>query len=1113
MKRNILFSITFFKVNFYAFLCLFCSVNNLGKMYMLKNEINLTIKGTGQLAFINKQYDQTNFELIVNGIPVDSHNYIYKFENDLNNVTIKFNSPIESCKNMFNDLENIIEVDLSNFDASKVTNMDSMFFKCINLEKINFGNINTSLLNNMNNTFHYCYKLASLDLSNFDTSSVTTINSIFRYCTSLTSINVSNFNTKNMVDMLDIFALCHKLTSADLSSFDTSKVTNMRGIFYQCYELKRLDLRNFNTSSVTNIIGMFGQSNYLVYINLYSFVIREGTEMGTLFDKVSPELKICINDTKTKNLLKSQNPNLNFNCLDICFKDNIKIDLKSNKCVENCNEIEYKYEYNNYCYKKCPEKTYIPINNEYLCLDKTEENNYYYDVKSQMYKECYYTCKSCKEGGNEKNNNCIECKNGFMFLNDSLNNSNCYEICKYYYYFNKSNNKYICTEDLICQGEYNKLIKNKKKCIDECYKDDIYKYEYNNICYEKCPNGTNESNYICSDVIFSEYGLSEKDEKTKMFKDYITKGNIIEKIIQSEQDFIEKGINITYQITTSDNQKNNANNDISSIDLGTCEEKLKGIYDINKTLPLIIFKIDYYPPYTLIPIVGYEIYHPINKSKLDLSYCENMIKLNIPSSINETDLFKYNPNSGFYNDECYSYTTEDGTDIILNDRKQEFKDNNLSLCQNGCDYKGYNINNKQSSCECYLKNEMDLISEIFNDPNKLSNNFDNNKTISSSGSYNIATMKCTNALFTKDGLKNNISSYIFFIFIFYFMFSIILFIKCGYSLLEKDISDVINSKNNTTNKNKKKKKIVNNTNKKNKNKKNFPPKKDKTKTINFIKNINIKKEYNRNSKIATVKNNLRALDLNKINNKRKLPRKSNILRTKNINARKLVFNDFELNTLKFEDALSYDKRTFCEYYMSLLKTKHPLIFSFCPIKDYNLMIIKLCIFCLSFSLYYSVNYFFFDEEAIHKIYKEGGKYDMEYFIPKISIAFAISHILSTIFKYIFLSERNILQVRMQPTLSKASDISWDVKRRLKIKYVIFYILGIIILGFFWILLSSFGAVYQNTQIIVIENTLISFALSLVYPFFINIFPCIFRLCSFNNKSEYLYSFSKLLQLL
>ena len=55
-----------------------------------------------------------------------------------------------------------------------------------------------------------------------------------------------------------------------------------------------------------------------------------------------------------------------------------------------------------------------------------------------------------------------------------------------------------------------------------------------------------------------------------MFKDYITKGNIIEKIIQSEQDFIEKGINITYQITTSDNQKNNTNNDISSIDLGTC---------------------------------------------------------------------------------------------------------------------------------------------------------------------------------------------------------------------------------------------------------------------------------------------------------------------------------------------------------------------------------------------------------------------------------------------------------------------------------------------------------------------------------------------------------------
>ena len=201
----------------------------------------------------------------------------------------------------------------------------------------------------------------------------------------------------------------------------------------------------------------------------------------------------------------------------------------------------------------------------------------------------------------------------------------------------------------------------------------------------------------------------------------------------------------------------------------------------------------------------------------------------------------------------------------------------------------------------------------------------------------------------------------------------------------------------------------------------------------------------------------------------------------------------------------------CILYVSN-KKKQPIIFAFCPVKDYNLMIIKLCIFCLSFAIYYSVNYFFFDEKMIHKIYEDGGKYDILYFLPKISIAFAISYFLTVIIKLIFLSERNILQVRLQATYSQANAIAPTVKRNINIKYAIFFILGIIMLIFFWMLLSSFGAVYQNTQIIVLENTLISFGISFIYPFFYNIFPCFFRMCGLNSKSEYLYNFSKVLQI-
>ena len=522
---------------------------------------------------------------------------------------------------------------------------------------------------------------------------------------------------------------------------------------------------------------------------------------------------------------------------------------------------------------------------------------------------------------------------------------------------------------------------------------------------------------------------------------------------------------------------------------------------------------------------------------MDLTYCKDiLIKLNIPASIDENNLFKYEPESGFYNDNCFSYTTKDGTDIILNDRKKEFNDNNLSLCEINCEYNGYNIDSKQSSCECVIKNKMDYISDIIDDPNKLSNVFDINETSSTFGSSNIITMKCTKALFSKDGLINNISSYILFIFIFIFLLSIILYIKCGNHLLEEDMMKILDSKKNTNkiqnNKKKSSKKKLNNRNTNIEGMINFPPKKLRIKEynlINNINNINLLKEnnfmcsnfgFNKNDKEKSLNldNKLRKKKGKKIKRKRKT--NTNIKNTDliPINQKReekieLSFNDFELNTLKYSDAKSFDKRNCFQYYISLLKTKQPVIFAFCPINDYNLIIIKLCIFCLSFSLYYSVNYFFFDDKMIHKIYKDGGKYDIIYFLPKISIAFAISHALSIIIKFIFLSERNILQVRLQPSYSKAIEIISTVQRNLTIKYIIFFILGIIILIFFWMLLSSFGAVYQNSQVIVLENTLISFGISFIYPFFINIFPCIFRMLALNSKFECLYTFSKVLQIL
>ena len=218
---------------------------------------------------------------------------------------------------------------------------------------------------------------------------------------------------------------------------------------------------------------MFAETDTLEYINISSFKInKEKTDFDWIFGNTYVKLKICLTDLQTQHILTSMIKN--FDCSEDCFSKIFKYDLKDNTCIEYCNESEYKYEYNNFCYDKCPNATYVKDDNEYFCLNKTEEDNYYYDIEKGVFKECYKTCGKCNGKGNEINNNCNECKTSFIFLNESLNEvNNCYNECPYYYYFDEFNN-YSCTDNETCPNNFDKLILEKKKCIDECKQDDIY---------------------------------------------------------------------------------------------------------------------------------------------------------------------------------------------------------------------------------------------------------------------------------------------------------------------------------------------------------------------------------------------------------------------------------------------------------------------------------------------------------------------------------------------------------------------------------------------------------------------------------------------------------------
>jgi hypothetical protein len=222
--------------------------------------------------------------------------------------------------------------------------------------------------------------------------------------------------------------------------------------------------------------------------------------------------------------------------------------------------------------------------------------------------------------------------------------------------------------------------------------------------------------------------------------------------------------------------------------------------------------------------------------------------------------------------------------------------------------------------------------------------------------------------------------------------------------------------------------------------------------------------------------------------------------------------DCELNNYNYKKALENDKRTYFEYYISLLKIKNPILFAFYPIKDYNLKIIKIDLLCLSFILYILINTLFFNNSVIHQIYEDGGAYNISFFLPKIIISFFISYFFSNIIIYFSISERNLLELKNTNDLT--DDRIEGIKRCLKIKYIIFFILSFFFLILFWYYLSSFCAIYQNTQVYLIMNVFISFSLSFIFPLIINLFPCFLRVYSLKNgKNECIYKLSKIIQII
>ena len=761
-----------------------------------------------------------------------------------------------------------------------------------------------------------------------------------------------------------------------------------------------------------------------------------------------------------------------------------------------------------------------------------------------------------------------------------------------------------------------------------------YLTNQNTISEKTFDSELSEDSFI-SDKILLEDLLNDKYKDTNLSNEEIKKlYEELKQYIYNKYDgnatIINTG-NVNVEISKLDSQQNSK--ELSSVNLGDCTKILKDKYCKDENNSLVILKFDIKPENEKSTYVQYEIYDPLLKIPLDLKECagSNAI-INVPMDLNpeiETlydslggygyNLF--NSKDSFYNDICAVFTTEDNTDILLYDRRMDIYQLtvNLSLCQEGCEFKSYNSETKKAECDCQIKNQKikTYLSELEFDKNEMVDEF--YETLKYS---NFRVIVCYKLVFNLKVFLGNIGGFVMIGLIFLFLILIMVYIFVSSKTIHKNIQSIIKEKylknyyersNKDKNKNKDRDKHKHKGRDKNKGKDKNKDK-DKDKNLNKIENKSSKSKKKRkrsrflsfndrnglkkvkskqiHSKISappkrTDKKKLSSINkltfstnsrnhINYNNNflssndlplnqneneinvfKKRKNKKCEIIRKKvkvntiynkkgtaryngEINGSKVIsstqeregkldskkdknkfkkekgkkeLNDQEMNSLEYEDAIMYDKRTYCQYYFSLLKKKHLILFTFIPTNDYNLISIKIALFLVSISLYFCINAFFFDDSSMHKIYKNSGVYNIMYRIPQLIYSSAVSAIINIVLKALSLSEKDILKIKEEKDMTVTAIKSKNIEKCLRIKFAGFFIVSLLLMVFFWYYISCFCAVYNNTQIILIKDTAISFGLSMAYPIGLNLLPGFFRIPALRaeNKDKIcLYSFSKII---
>jgi len=764
----------------------------------------------------------------LNGNNVRSFNNM--FENCFSLTSINISnlntSASDDMSYMFHNCSKIKSLDLSSFDTHLVTKMDYMFSGCESLEYLNISSFNTPKLINIIRMFHNCKLLNSLDLSNFDTSLVANMSMIFENCEnlihldikfntsnavdmkrlfyncrSLSSLNVSTFDTSNVWMMVNMFGYCESLKSLDLSSFNAKSIRNMHSMFSNCYSLTSLNLSNFIDPPLNNINGIFENDYQLEYLDISHFDTSKVTIMSKAF-KNCKSLK-SLNLSNFNTLLVQSMEQMFLNCSSIRYLDlsnfNTSIVTDMSKMFSGCNNLIYINLKNSIDSKL----------NKYTDIFKNTPEIMIFCINEDLNSKLFNFIKD------NKLNSTINCSENIdinyfpeiIFSTDTLLSSiidiNEEIIMSTFTNFATStlpmeisevSSTFQETSFVLEQSESIKY--NIENSLSTEQKEIIKESTYLSLISSKKENIRNNFDNLLSSILLNEKNEDNEteyyDEILELIDKYILSDNFDLSNIEQGEDEIIPIEKMKVTITTTNNQRNNIDKNITTIDLYDCETSLRETYNISDNTTIYMRMIEVKEEGMKIPKVEYDVYSQLSSNKLEklnLSVCQkDKIIISIPVELNE-HIDKLNIKSGYYNDACYKATSDDGTDITLKDRKNEFIDGNKTLCQEDCDFSDYNYTTHKVSCSCQVKVSYSSVDCMNINKTKLLENLKNIKNIA-----NVKILSCYRTLFILNSFSNNIGNYIISALLIFHIISLFIFfikkIKLIYRKIGKIISDI-----------------------------------------------------------------------------------------------------------------------------------------------------------------------------------------------------------------------------------------------------------------------------------------------------------------------------------